>query len=370
MSITASIPPSTCVEAFSRHPALATRYARSRERLQQVRAAFAECESVRDGPLAIFCAGSLARMDVGAKSDLDIFVTADHSDRVDRRLFKIRLFSELMATNERLGFPPFSNDGEYLKIYFMDDLTSRAGSRFDDSENLFTTRMLLILESQFVVNEQVYRRHLRRILELYYRDQGSTQNLFTTRMLLILESQFVVNEQVYRRHLRRILELYYRDQGSTPSFRPVFLLNDLLRYWRTMCLNYEERRHDVDLPFRKKNVNLKFSRMLMVFGTVLPLIAEPIDSVAELENLCARTPLERLASGLDRLEDADLAKRWSGALDEYEDFLSWKESADVEDLLTKRKAMVNRAATTLSTFLYDALTHESIPGDLRRCLIL
>ena len=329
MSITASIPPSTCVEAFSRHPALATRYARSRERLQQVRAAFAECESVRDGPLAIFCAGSLARMDVGAKSDLDIFVTADHSDRVDRRLFKIRLFSELMATNERLGFPPFSNDGEYLKIYFMDDLTSRAGSRFDDSENLFTTRMLLILESQFVVNEQVY-----------------------------------------RRHLRRILELYYRDQGSTPSFRPVFLLNDLLRYWRTMCLNYEERRHDVDLPFRKKNVNLKFSRMLMVFGTVLPLIAEPIDSVAELENLCARTPLERLASGLDRLEDADLAKRWSGALDEYEDFLSWKESADVEDLLTKRKAMVNRAATTLSTFLYDALTHESIPGDLRRCLIL
>lgn len=80
-------------------------------------------------------------MEVGEKSDLDIFVTADRDDGNDRRLFKIKLFSELMATNERLGFPPFSNDGEYLKIYFMNELTSRAGSRFDDSENLFTTRM-------------------------------------------------------------------------------------------------------------------------------------------------------------------------------------------------------------------------------------
>ena len=63
-------------------------------------------------------------------------------------------------------------------------------------------------------------------------------------------------------------------------------------------------------------------------------------------------------------------KRWPRVLDDYEAFLSWKESADVEELLTKQKAMVNDAARTLSTFLYDALTHESIQGDLRRCLIL
>ena len=50
--------------------------------------------------------------------------------------------------NERLVFPPFSNDGEYLKVYFMEDLSSRTGSPRDDGDNLFTTRMLLMLESQ------------------------------------------------------------------------------------------------------------------------------------------------------------------------------------------------------------------------------
>lgn len=142
---------------------------------------------------------------------------------------------------------------------------------------------------------------------------------------LILESQPIAHEDIYRKHLRTILELYYRDRNATSPFRPIFLLNDLLRYWRTMCLNYEERRHDADRPFRKKNVNLKFSRMLTVFATVLPLIAQPADSVPKLESLCTKTPLERLATGLDFLGDEGLADRWPGILDAYEEFLSWKE---------------------------------------------
>ena len=122
-----------------------------------------------------------------------------------------------------------------------------------------------------------------------------------------------------------------------------------------MCLNYEERRHDVDWPFRKKNANLKFSRMLTVFGTVLPLIAEPADSVPKLASLCTKTPLERLATGLDLLGDEGLADRWPGILDVYEDFLSWKERADVEDFLTNQTTAVNAQAEKLSAFLYDAL---------------
>ena len=226
-------------------------------------------------------------------------------------------------------FNRFSNDGEYLKICFMGDLKSRTGSRLDDSENLFTTRMLLILESQFIANEPVY-----------------------------------------RKHLSCILKLYYRDWSEANSFKPIFLLNDLLRYWRTMCLNYEERRHYANQPFRKKNVNLKFSRMLTVFGTVLPLIADSTDSVSKIEGLCTKTPLERLAVGLDLLDDSDLTGRWPGILDIYEEFLSWKETDDVEKLLTEQNNVVNERAKTLSTFLYNALTHAKIPDEFRRCLIL
>ena len=297
-----------------------------------MRRTFADCVNITDQPLAIFCAGSLARMEIGAKSDLDVFVTADavdESHKLRKRLFQLRLFSEMIAANDRLNFQSFSNDGEYLKLCFLDDIKFRTGSRIDDSENLFTTRMLLILESQFVANEPVY-----------------------------------------RKHLHDVLTLYYRDQAETASFRPVFLLNDILRYWRTMCLNDEERRHGVNRPFRKKNVNLKFSRMLTIFGTVLPLVAKPIDSVSELQDMCTKTPLQRLATGLDILDDEDLMDRWHHILDIYEEFLSWKEKTDVEEFLARQKNVVNDKAKTLSTFMYDALTHRRVPDDFRRYLIL
>ncbi len=135
--------------------------------------------------------------------------------------------------NRELKYESFSNDGEYLKIHSLDYMLETLGAPQDDSENLFTTRMLLLLESRCVFNEPVY------------------DNAIST-----------------------ILDHYFRDNRGKASFRPLFVLNDILRYWRTLCLNYELTRDDPDKPWRKKNINLKFSRMLTIFGTVLPLIAK------------------------------------------------------------------------------------------------
>lgn len=162
-----------------------------------------------------------------------------------------------------------------------------------------------------------------------------------------------------------------RMEASDKSDLDLFvILNDLLRYWRAVCLNYEERRHGANRKFREKNVNLKFSRMLTVFGTVLPLVAKPIGTDVDLDTLCEKTPLERLATGLDWLRDSGLTARWSGILDGYEEFLTWKENPDVETFLTENKGLVNRRAEELSAFLYDALTHKTIRPELRRTLIL
>ena len=247
------------------------------------------------------------------------------------RLCEYTLIAHLIQLNETLGFPPFSNDGEYLKICFIDDLKTHTGSRKDDSENLFTTRMLLILESQPLVHDDVY-----------------------------------------NRHLTETLELYYRDNIGKHSFRPLFLLNDLLRYWRTVCLNYEERRHDPNKPWRKKNVNLKFSRMMTVFSTVLPLIVKPVTSATELRELCSIPPLERLAFGLDLLEDDPLRNEWPQVLDIYETFLAWKDDDDVEKYLEggDQKETVRSYAEKFSGFLHKALTHSRIPMEYRRYLLL
>ena len=331
----------SCIATLDEHRGLAARRTDSEHRLDEVRAAFKNCECIQNRRVAVFCGGSLARLEIGAKSDLDLFVTADTADKptVDlrSRLFEIELLSQLMKISESQGFPPFSSDGEYLKIYFMEALKSRTGSRYDDSENLFTVRILLMLESRWIANEDIY-----------------------------------------NQHLNEILEHYFRDWKETKPFKPLFLLNDLLRYWRTMCLNYEERRNDTNRPFRKKNVNLKFSRMLTVFCTVLPLITASRatttrdETIRMLREICSKTPLQRLAQGLDQLESRELADRWKEILDIYGEFLSWKEERNVEDFLSgnEKKTKIDGYAKALSIFLHEALTHEKISGEFRRYLIL
>ncbi|WP_020183558.1 nucleotidyltransferase domain-containing protein [Methylotenera sp. 1P/1] len=268
------------------HSPLNKRRQCSLEKLDIVKKLANEDDTLKDDSLSIFCAGSLARLETGEKSDLDVFVLATKEEKLESRLFEYTLFSRLISLNEQLKFPPFSNDGEYLKIHFLDELKNRTGSRRDDVENLFTVRMLLMLESKPLVNEVLY-----------------------------------------NQHLTSIIEHYYRDGKGKASFRPLFLLNDLLRYWRTLCLNYEERRHEPQRPWRKKNINLKFSRMLTVFGTVLPLVTWPVGKVEELVEFCNKTPIERLAAGLERLDDNQLLDEWESILDVYESFLTWKDES-------------------------------------------
>ena len=319
-----------CQKTLAEHVALRRRRDQSARQLESVVKAFEASEVLAPLKVGIFCAGSLARREIGTKSDLDVFVTADKGQQDLRsRLSEYTLFGELIQINKQLGLPPFSNDGEFLKIHFLEDLEALAGSRRDDSENLFTTRMLLILESAPILHEEIY-----------------------------------------QQHLRDVLEHYYRDQVGKRSFRPLFLLNDLLRYWRTLCLNYEERRQDPTKPWRKKNVNLKFSRMVTVFSAVLPLVLSPTPMVPEVLAICRETPLERLARCLDILGDSALTAEWAAVLDVYEAFLTWKEDDNIEQDLTAKKPLVRRHAETVSIFLHAALTHDKIPAEYRRYLVL
>jgi predicted nucleotidyltransferase len=320
-----------CAEALASHHKLQNRRRLSKEQLTTARAAFADSRFLSDLPISIFCAGSMARQEIGSKSDMDVFVMADDEIGEPSRLREYTLFAEVININRHLGLPPFSNDGQYLKIYPLSDIKRLTGSPKDDSENLFTARMLLLLESEPLLHDDRY-----------------------------------------RRHLHDVIAHYYRDNAGKKSFRPLFLLNDLLRYWRTLCLNYEETRHDSKRAWRKKNVNLKFSRMMTVFGTILPLIVKRPSSADELFEICCTTPLDRLAAAVDRLGDDALASRWVGILDSYESFLTWKEAEDAEVALKgdSMKDEVRVHADRLSGFLFDSLSHPSIPIEYRRYLVL
>ena len=288
--------------------------------------------------LNIFAAGSLGRLDSGDKSDLDVFFTSSKSVS---HIEEIHIFFEIIKIAKELKYPEFSNDGQYLKIFLIDDIksTSVIGSPVDDQENWFTTRMLLLLESQWI---------------------------FT--------------EDAHKKHLEDILKIYFRDTSSTEPFRPIFLINDILRFWRTLCLNYEQARHKttsdtsnrVSKPWRKKNYNLKFSRMLSIFGTIIPLILVKDISMSNVVDLCSLSPIHRLVFGLYLMDEKsknfemDLNK----ILSSYNEFLILKESNDLENPEKAIKDLLRRYAEDFHIAIVNILNSDSIPIEMRRYLLV
>lgn len=317
------------------HRPLQERISESRGRLDEIRKATHQHACLDNGRLCVYAAGSLGRLETGSNSDFDVFLVANNPERLREnpsisRLEEYEVFGALIQINSALGYPRFSGDGRFLKTYELDDMIKATGSPRDDSDNLFTARMLLVLESQPLTNDTLY-------------DQS----------------------------VERVVEHYFRDGAGRKDFRPLFFLNDVLRYWRTLCLNYEFYRNEPDRPWWKKNLNLKFSRKLTIFSTVLSLMSGAVQDRRQLIALCEMTPIQRLASALDEIEDEALMDDFKKLLDDYELFLQAKAENKVEDRNNPR--YVNKytdAAERFGQFFEHAVLSHRIDGVLRRYVFL
>ena len=320
-----------CSDQLLGHESLKHRQEDADGRLTQVHDLLKERKDLfQDRKVVAYLAGSLGRGDVGKFSDLDLFLITTKPDSERKWLEDLEILSLIVQINKHLGYGPFSNDGEYLKIYSFEKMLEALGAPQDDSENLFTARMLLLLEARCACNQLLY--------------------------------DYIVE---------KILRHYFRDSRGKSTFRPLFLLNDLLRYWRTLCLNYELIRDNPDRPWRKKNINLKFSRMLTIFGTVLPLITGQIHDIDSARKFVKLSPHRRFSKGLDFLEDDDLNGEYRVFLNDYEKFLSLKEEMkDNQEFSENELDPIRDAASRYSGFIYRALTHERIGSEYKRYLIL
>jgi predicted nucleotidyltransferase len=238
-----------------------TRIAELEARLEPVK------DLLKEEPLCIYATGSYGRLEAGEESDIDIFFLYEGHPRIQQlpNLTLIELSACLIEATRKMGFPEFSEDGRYLDVHYLDHMEEVLGSPEDDSLNAFTARMLLLLESRPVFGADRYNRILSTVVNFYYRD--------------------------------------FYDHAET--FRPTFLLNDILRFWRTLTLNYEHARYEIrrlpedEQPDAKarsalKNYKLKVSRLSTCFSMVLHLASEepPVTPDRVLE-LCALTPRER-----------------------------------------------------------------------------
>ena len=213
--------------------------------------------------LCIYATGSLARREATEHSDLDAFFMLSGEEKLDRmgKIGDVKIFNAVLEAAEEQKFPDFSNEGEYLKFLHIEDVVSNVGSREDDYKNNFTARMLLMLESEWLYNEKEFRNFQKAVIEVYFSD--------------------------------------FHDHAE--KFRPVFLLNDVLRFWRTLCLNYENARHwraTDELKSAKGhlgNLKLKFSRLDICFSFICHLMAQGEHLSAENAIKTATlTPAERM----------------------------------------------------------------------------
>ena len=264
----------------------------SRQRLDQLRNSIQQIDVLSDFPsLTVYGVGSYARLEASEHSDLDLFfLTVDGLSTIDEpRTKSLRLFGEIIRLARQLNFPKFSNDCEYLQFLSTDAILKNLGNPSDDHQNYFTARMLLLLESHCLHNEQAFETIVRRIVRSYFVD--------------------------------------YPDHPET--FWPLFLLNDIGRFWKTLLLNYEHKRRpdsgnavEEARKTRQKvrNFKLKYSRLTTCFASIVALGSRsaPVteDDVFRLTKL---TPRERLASVKDQLPS--VASEVDAVLEKYSWFL-------------------------------------------------
>lgn len=207
--------------------------------------------------VCVYACGSLGRFEMTQNSDLDLFFVSTEdpeNDPMGKNLNRYLFFAKLYDVNHEMQFPDPSKCGEYWDFINMNDLLD-IGSRKEDFNNSFTARLLLILESKPIYNQEAYDRLVQEIVTRYFAD--------------------------------------YEDHQD--EFYPLFLMNDILRYWYTLTLNYEYRRDDKDDVNKKnwKRLKLKYARLITCFSMLACLYHKGITPEYVIE--CIKmTPLERL----------------------------------------------------------------------------
>lgn len=246
--------------------------AESQEKLQKLQNELAHiyCDFVMDRSVCIYACGSLGRLEATDSSDLDLFFITQDDGPINRgsaftatpkkkdncisRLDTYLFFSRLHDVTNRLGYPPPSKGGAYWTFTLESDLLD-IGSREEDYVNSFTARLLLLLESKPLYNERYYETLIKETVNKYFVDYEENQN----------------------------------------GFYPLFLMNDILRYWYTLTLNYEYRRdpHDSKNERYWKRLKLKFARLITCFSMIACLYERNI-TPERVEEYIKMTPFERI----------------------------------------------------------------------------
>lgn len=231
--------------------------------------------------------GSIARGESNVSSDCDYYILQSGASAATTRA----LYIAAESVRKELNVPKPGVQGVFGEIVVAAYLYEIIGLQIDSNDNL-TSRILLLAESKAVTEGKVHRRTIQNTLERYCAD-------------------------------------YLPPTGEVdiPVKIPRYLLNDLVRYWRTMAVDFGTKRWRTS----KERTNLRHAKLLvtrkMLFVGPLAsllLIPKKIKTNGELvpylmESL-EKPPLAQLASTV-KLLSKDSIKALGKLLVNYDKFI-------------------------------------------------
>ena len=233
-----------------------------------------ELLKTEDNTFAIVVGGSVARLEASPESDLDYFFFGDDDDAIKRAKEHLQKYAE--SIKSIVGKEPSvtgafgSENGETL-----DALNANIGGN-DDANGKITRRILFLLEGAWLSSEKTVERYRREVLKRYI-------------------STAITDPQLCR-----------------------FLLNDIIRYYRTICVDFEFKTVEGGKEWGLRYIKLRYSRQLLYFSGLI--------AVAETVNMSRDEKIERLAAlmqlpPIQRIREVVGEQNVAPALKLYNEFL-------------------------------------------------
>ncbi len=124
------------------------------------------------------------------------------------------------------------------------------------------------------------------------------------RMLLLQESISVFQPRLHEKLIKSIIERYLADYKNPKDGIPRFLLNDVMRYWRTLTVDYQAKRwNNLNSNWGLRYLKLIISRKLVYAGMLTSIFLTEEATVDWFYQQFSMRSIERIAQLWDKVEE-------------------------------------------------------------------
>jgi predicted nucleotidyltransferase len=266
----------------------------------------------------IITTGSYGREEASAESDLDLFIFCANSD-----------VSEVLKNKQK--------DIEFIIGRYIEKQVGSTGTFGADAISVFDDILVNI------------------------GGQHDTNETLTRRMLFLLEGKAIYRKDLFESYRKSLLGKYIASTSSN-SRVDKFLLNDIIRYYRTITTDFQYKVDQDSKAWGLRNIKLRFSRKLLYFAGILAIAESSNDHIDDdklvfISKLLDTPVLERLYSiSIKYSKERDkIPEHLSEIFKKYDDFLECISNN------SKRKELesIEKKDDRLNNHTYMALSESS-----------